>query len=41
MEKHEKSISGNDSARPWQSYNTVYTTAKAGSFLDGNFQGYY
>ncbi|CAA0807471.1 DNA/RNA polymerases superfamily protein [Striga hermonthica] len=30
MEKDEKSISANDSARPWQSYNTVYTTAKAG-----------
>ncbi|KAI3445883.1 hypothetical protein Pfo_002548 [Paulownia fortunei] len=30
MEKYEKSISGNDPARPWQSYNTVYTTAKAG-----------
>ncbi|KAL8541590.1 hypothetical protein ACS0TY_002742 [Phlomoides rotata] len=30
MEKDEKSISRNDSARPWQSYNTVYTTAKAG-----------
>ncbi|GER36915.1 DNA polymerase IV [Striga asiatica] len=30
MEKDEKSISVNDSARPWQSYNVVYTTAKAG-----------
>lgn len=30
IEKDEKSNSGNDSARPWQSYNTVYTTAKAG-----------
>ncbi|KAL6517499.1 hypothetical protein OROMI_033200 [Orobanche minor] len=30
METNEKSISGDDSARPWQSYNTVYTTAKAG-----------
>ncbi|GFP88639.1 DNA polymerase kappa [Phtheirospermum japonicum] len=30
MERNEKSISGDDSARPWQSYNTVYTTAKAG-----------
>ncbi|XP_051146660.1 DNA polymerase kappa [Andrographis paniculata] len=32
MEEGEssKSNSGNDSARPWESYNTVYTTAKAG-----------
>ncbi|KAH6773137.1 DNA/RNA polymerases superfamily protein [Perilla frutescens var. frutescens] len=30
IEKDEKSNPGNDSARPWQSYNTVYTTAKAG-----------
>ncbi|KAL6545892.1 hypothetical protein OROGR_009766 [Orobanche gracilis] len=30
METNEKSILGDDSARPWQSYNTVYTTAKAG-----------
>ncbi|KAL7119130.1 hypothetical protein ACP275_02G044200 [Erythranthe tilingii] len=30
METTENSISGDDSARPWQSYNTVYTNAKAG-----------
>ncbi|XP_057788133.1 DNA polymerase kappa isoform X2 [Salvia miltiorrhiza] len=30
MTEIEKSNSGNDSARPWQTYNTVYTTAKAG-----------
>ncbi|KAL3614350.1 hypothetical protein CASFOL_042424 [Castilleja foliolosa] len=30
MEKNEKSTSGDDSVRPWQSYNTVYTNAKAG-----------
>ncbi|PIN07559.1 putative DNA damage inducible protein [Handroanthus impetiginosus] len=30
MEKIESSVNANDSARPWQSYNTVYTTAKAG-----------
>ncbi|KAK6159198.1 hypothetical protein DH2020_006512 [Rehmannia glutinosa] len=30
MDRNEESISGADSARPWQSYNTVYTTAKAG-----------
>ncbi|KAK4476975.1 hypothetical protein RD792_016175 [Penstemon davidsonii] len=30
METIEKPISGDDSARPWQSYNTVYTNAKAG-----------
>lgn len=30
IETDDKSNSGNDSARPWQSYNTVYTTAKAG-----------
>lgn len=31
MEGDEKSASRNDSARPWESYNTVYTTAKAGT----------
>ncbi|XP_047946394.1 DNA polymerase kappa isoform X1 [Salvia hispanica] len=30
IQNDEKSNSGNDSARPWQSYNTVYTNAKAG-----------
>lgn len=34
MEQDEKSMSGNDSARPWESYNTVYTTAKAGRVRD-------
>lgn len=33
MDNSEKSESGNDSARPWESYNTVYTTAKAGLAL--------
>lgn len=32
MEKSENSVSGDDSARPWHSYDTVYTTAKAGLF---------
>ncbi|KAL0384309.1 UNVERIFIED_CONTAM: DNA polymerase kappa [Sesamum radiatum] len=30
MEESEKSSTDNDPARPWQSYNTVYTIAKAG-----------
>ncbi|KAL0365306.1 UNVERIFIED_CONTAM: DNA polymerase kappa [Sesamum angustifolium] len=30
MEESEKSSTENDPARPWQSYNTVYTIAKAG-----------
>ncbi|KAK4437980.1 DNA polymerase kappa [Sesamum alatum] len=30
MEESEKSSTENDLARPWQSYNTVYTIAKAG-----------
>ncbi|KAL0356919.1 UNVERIFIED_CONTAM: DNA polymerase kappa [Sesamum calycinum] len=30
MEQSEKSSTENDPARPWQSYNTVYTIAKAG-----------
>lgn len=34
MENSEKPVSGNDSARPWESYNTVYTTAKAGRVQD-------
>ncbi|CAI9769996.1 unnamed protein product [Fraxinus pennsylvanica] len=28
--ENEKSVSGTDSARPWQSYHTAYTNAKAG-----------
>ncbi|XP_073123317.1 DNA polymerase kappa isoform X1 [Henckelia pumila] len=30
MKNEEDSNSGNDTARPWQSYHTVYTNAKAG-----------
>ena len=41
IQNDEKSNSGNDSARPWQSYNTVYTNAKAGFIsLDFKFQYY-
>lgn len=38
MENSEKSVSENGSDRPWESYNTVYTTAKAGLGFEDSCQ---